>query len=105
MLSRHKIYIHMMANRGFLMESKHIKAIGFAVALGILIWIIWYANGVFLLAFAAILLAIFLNAVGRGAKKLIHLPYPIALAIALVLIIGVLILTFWLYSPLIADQF
>ena len=87
------------------MKTKYYKAIGFAVALGILIWVIWYATSVFLLAFAAILLAILLNAIGRGARKITHLPYPAALLVALIVILGIFTLTFWLYSPLIAVQF
>jgi predicted PurR-regulated permease PerM len=86
------------------MERKYVKAIGFAAALAILILIVWYAINVFLLAFAAILLAILLNAVGQGAKKILRLPYPLSLLIALIFILGILILIFWLYSPVIADQ-
>lgn len=87
------------------MENKYAKPIIFAFALGIIIWIIWYANSVFLLAFSAILLAIFLHAVGVGTRRVTHLPYKIALLVGLVFILGILTLTFWLYSPLIADQF
>ena len=86
-------------------DKKIAKAIGLNIALVIAILIVWHASSIFLLAFASILFAIFLNAVGRGAKKLTRLPYPLALALALVLIAGFLTLTFWLYSPLIADQF
>lgn len=67
--------------------------------------LIWYANNIFLLAFASIILAIFLNAIGRGTKKITHLPYPFALIIALFIIFGILTLIFWLYSPLIYEQF
>lgn len=81
------------------------REIGFAAALILTIWLIWYANGVFLLSFASILIAIFLNAVGRGMQKLTRLYYPLALIAALILILGFFALTFWLYSPLISEQF
>lgn len=81
------------------------KEILFALALVILTLIIWQAIDVFFLAFATILLAIFLNAIGRGAKKILHLPYIPSLFIALVTIAGVFVCIFWLYSPLITEQF
>jgi predicted PurR-regulated permease PerM len=87
------------------MDKRLAKTIWFTIGLLILIGIVVYANAVFLIAFAATLLAIFLNAVGRGAKRVTHLPYPFALLIALIVIIGLFILTCWLYSPLISEQF
>lgn len=87
------------------MDSKHVKLIVLALGLALTIWVIWYANTIFLIAFSAILLAIFLTAVGNGTKKITRLPYPLALLIGIVVILGLLTLTFWLYSPLIAEQF
>jgi predicted PurR-regulated permease PerM len=87
------------------MEGKYEKIVGFTIALLIVIALVAYANSVFLLAFASVLLAILLSAIGRGTKKITHLPYPIALLVAVIIILGILALIFWLYSPLISDQF
>ncbi len=87
------------------MQTKTKRAIVFAFALVVIGLIVWWANSVFLLAFAGILLAILLNAIGKAAQKLFHLPYAIALIVALILIFGILTLIFWLYSPLIGSQF
>ena len=87
------------------MHTKYARAILFAFALIVVALIVWYANGIFLLAFAAIILAILLNSIGRGAKKITRLSYPMALIVALVFIFGLLTLIFWLYSPLIYEQF
>lgn len=87
------------------MEKKPVKLILFTIGLIITIAIVAYANAVFLLAFAGILFGILLNAIGRGAKWLTHLPYPLALLVALIVIFGFLALTFWLYSGKISDQF
>lgn len=83
----------------------HYKDIVFALSLVITVLIIWNAIDVFFLAFATILLAIFLNAIGNLTKKIIHLPYVLSLMIAILFIIGVFVLIFWLYSPTIAEQF
>ncbi len=81
------------------------KNIVFAFFLIIGALTVWYAQNVFLLAFAGIILAIFINAIGRAAQKITRLPYSLALIIALVVFLGILTLIFWLYSPLIYDQF
>lgn len=87
------------------METKHVKLLLLAAFLAVTIWVVYYAYMVFLIAFAALLLGILLNAIGIGAKRITHLPYPLALVLALIFIVGFLALVFWLYSPLIADQF
>lgn len=81
------------------------KPIAFAVFLILAVWMIWYANSVFLLAFGAILLAILLNAIGRGTQKITRLSYSLSLLIGISCILGVLVLIFWLYSPLLTVQF
>lgn len=86
------------------MESKIVKATGISLGLIIFVLIVFHAINVFLLAFAALLLAILLSSLGSAAKSVTHLPYTLALSLAIVCIIGLLTLTFWLYSPLIAEQ-
>ncbi len=83
----------------------HYREIFFAFALVAGALIVWAAIDVFLLSFAAILLAILFTTIGRWAQKLIRLPYLPSLMIALTSITGVFVLIFWLYSPLIAGQF
>lgn len=87
------------------MEHKHAKLVLFTIGLILTVALIVYAHAVFLLAFASILLGILLNAIGKGAKRVTHLPYFLALVVALVVIFGVIALIFWLYSEKISDQF
>lgn len=84
---------------------RHIKEILFTFFLIIILLIIWKAIGVFFLAFASILLAILLHAIGSWTQKIIKLPYLFSLFIAMVAIAGLILLIFWLYTPLIAKQF
>lgn len=81
------------------------KAIFFAFSLTISALIVWYAIDVFFLGFATILLAILLFTIGKWTQKLIHLPYILSLVIALTFLGGLLVLIFWIYSPLIVEQF
>ncbi|NGX62332.1 MAG: AI-2 transport protein TqsA [Chlamydiae bacterium] len=81
------------------------KGIGFGFCLLLLGAIFWIASSVFLIGFAAVLLALFLFMIGMGVKKLTHLHYRWALFLALFAIVGIFTLIFWLYSPLIATQF
>ncbi len=71
----------------------------------ILALIVWAAIDVFLLAFAATLLAIFLYVLGNWTHKITKLPYRLALLLALVVFLGLLTLVFWLYAPTISSQF
>lgn len=84
---------------------KYGKDIFFAFVLVVSALIFWNAVDVFFLAFAAILLALLLHSIGYWINRLIHLPYVLSLLIGLILIAGILTLIFWLYSPLIAQQF
>lgn len=77
----------------------------FSFILAAIALIVWYAIDVFFLAFATILLAILLNAIGRGTRKVTRLPYALSLIIGLIFIAGIFALIFWLYSPTIAQQF
>lgn len=84
---------------------RHVKEILFTLFLIVILLIIWRAIGVFFLAFASILLAILLHAIGSWTQKIIKLPYLVSLLIALFCIAGFLLLIFWLYTPLITQQF
>lgn len=82
--------------------SKYIWLSFILVILGLLVWV---AKSVFLIAFASILLAIFLNAIGVWTKKITRLPYPVAMLFGISLLGALLSVSFWFYSPLIAEQF
>ncbi len=84
---------------------RYSKEILFAFALTISTLILWYTADVFFLAFASILLALLLNSIGHLTQKLIRLPYIPSLLIGLFVITGIFTLIFWLYTPLIVDQF
>ncbi|MCC5832647.1 MAG: AI-2E family transporter [Chlamydiales bacterium] len=84
---------------------KYGKEILFAFAIAISLLVFWYTVDVFLLAFAAILLALLLYSIGYWTKWLVHLPYVPSLLIGLIVILGLFTLIFWIYSPLIVEQF
>lgn len=86
------------------MDSKILKTVALSLGLIIFVLIVKYTINIFLLAFASILFAMLLNSLGNATQSITRLPYPLSLALAVVCIIGVLTLTFWLYSPLIAEQ-
>ncbi len=86
------------------MDSKVVKTVVLSLGLIIFVLIVKYTINIFLLAFASILFAMLLNSLGNATRSITRLPYPLSLALAVVCIIGVLTLTFWLYSPLIAQQ-
>lgn len=66
--------------------------------------IVWYALDVFLLAFAAVLFAILLNAVSAWVGKKTRMPYPLAITSVLLSLIILTTLMFWLTAPLIGEQ-
>lgn len=66
--------------------------------------IVWYALDVFLLAFAAILFAILLNAISRWISQVTKIPYRIGLTAVLLSLVLILTLIFWWTAPLIGDQ-
>lgn len=86
------------------MDGKIIKTTATVIAVTLFFLVLWFAKEVFLVGFSAILLAILLNTLGRWTQMLIRVPYPLSVIISIVVILGILTLTFWLYSPLIADQ-
>lgn len=86
------------------MDSKIVKTVALSLGLIIFVLIVKYTINVFLLAFASILFGMLLNSLGNATRSITRLPYSISLTLAVVCIIGVLTLTFWLYSPLIAEQ-
>jgi predicted PurR-regulated permease PerM len=71
------------------------------VAVGLLLW---SAAEIFLLAFAAILLAVFLNTPARFASDRTGLPHGVALALTALALIGLLVVGSWLMGPRLAEQ-
>lgn len=66
--------------------------------------IVWHANTVFLLAFAGVLLAIFLHFVSSLISQKSHFPYSLVLSSVLIGILAILVVFFWSATPLISAQ-
>lgn len=73
-----------------------------AIIIGLLI--MWKAITVFLLAFASILIAIFLSTMSSWISRKVNLNYHLSLALVVLGILGLLTLFFWISAPLIAKQ-
>ena len=86
------------------MDSKVLKTVALSLGLIIFVLIVKYTINIFLIVFASILFAMLLNSLGNITRSVTRLPYYLSLALAVVCIIGLLTLTFWLYSPLITEQ-
>ncbi len=71
------------------------------VALAILLW---SAAEIFLLAFAAILLAVFLNTPARFASERTGMPHAVAVGLTIVALIALVAIGSWLMGPRLADQ-
>ncbi len=65
---------------------------------------LWFATRVFLLAFAGVLFAVFLDALTRGVRYVTGLWRGVSLAIVLVLLSTVIALCVWLISARVGDQ-
>jgi predicted PurR-regulated permease PerM len=64
----------------------------------------WYARDVLLLAFAGVLLAVFLRTIASWVSARTPLPTGLALAAVVVLLFGGLVTAFWLRGPAIAVE-
>lgn len=64
----------------------------------------WASIDVLLLAFAGIILALALETPARRISERFNWSYPVALTAFLATVSGILVLTFWLYAPLITEQ-
>ncbi len=87
-----------------MLDKRVSRAIWLLFGLVVFALIFWRAIDIFLLAFAAVLLAILLYALGSFAQMVTRLPYLLALSLALLFLIGIFTFVFWLYAPLITDQ-
>jgi hypothetical protein len=74
-------------------------AIGLAVLIAALMLILWYTIHVILLAFAAVLFAIFLRALSDGVKYVTRLPNGWSLTVVLVLLVGITAGSLMLLAP------
>lgn len=66
---------------------------------------VWLALSVLLLAFAAILLAVGLNALAGTLARRLRLPYEAALALAVLIVVVPLASLIWLSAPGLSEQF
>jgi predicted PurR-regulated permease PerM len=73
-----------------------------SVALGLIV--LFYLLDLFLLAFAAILLAVVLDRAANGLSRQVPIPRSVALAGVFVAFFGTLVLAGWLLAPSIAEQ-
>ena len=67
--------------------------------------VVWFARDVLLLAFAGVLLAVFLRTVARWIHDRTSLPAGIALGVVVLLIVGGIGVIFWTRGPAIGAEF
>lgn len=84
-------------------KSISFSTIRFLFAIIILL-AVWSAIQLLLLTFAAILFAILLNTLGNFFQRILKLPYLPALFLGIILILGIITLSFWLYGYKIKEQ-
>lgn len=65
----------------------------------------WMLRHVVILAFAAMLLAIFLDAVSRGVRALVRLPMKLALVVSILLLVGLAATGTWFFGQTLAAEF
>ncbi len=75
------------------------------VALLVALLFAWYARDVLLLAFAGVLLAVFLRRLSRWTHERVGVPTGVALAMVLLLLFGGIGVLLWLRGPAIAAEF
>jgi predicted PurR-regulated permease PerM len=75
-----------------------------AIAVGLLA-VAWWFRGVLMLAFASVLIAVTLDALAAGLKRITRLPRAAALSVVVVLVLGFVAGTLALFGWRIADQF
>ena len=78
---------------------------GVVAALLVALLVIWFARDVLLLAFAGVLLAVFLRTVTRWVHERTGLLTGVALGLIVVLLVGSLGVIFWARGPAIATEF
>jgi predicted PurR-regulated permease PerM len=76
----------------------------FAAVLVVTLLFFWYLAHTLLVIFAAILLAIFLHGLSAVLRRVISVSVPVSTIIAVVLLVSLIVLGFWLLSARIAEQ-
>lgn len=80
-------------------------AVGVVLAVGLLVTILWLSIHVWLAVFAGVLLAVFFSTLTRWVSRVTRLRRGWALAIVLVVLVGLAVLGGWLLAPKVAEQF
>lgn len=75
-----------------------------AALLVVTLLFLWYLAHTLLVIFAAILLAIFLHGLSTMLRRIIPVSVHVSTIIVIVLVVGVIVLGFWLLSSRIAEQ-
>ena len=75
-----------------------------AVLFLLLIALLWFASGILLLIFSAILIAVLLTRASAWLEKWFHMRHGIALAIVLLALVGLIVLAAWQLAPQVAAQ-
>ena len=90
-------------------EKRYLQRVLVTVAVvltvGLLVAVIWLSIRVWLAVFAGVLLAVFLSTVTRWVSLITHLRHGWALAIVLLVLLGLTVLGAWLLAPRVVDQF
>ncbi len=81
-----------------------LQVLGLTTLLVALALLLWSAAEIFLLAFAAVLLAVFLNTPARFASDRMGVPHGVALALTILALIGLAAAGSWLMGPRLAEQ-
>lgn len=89
-------------NEGFAKKVLAATCIGAGVVL--LLLLLWHSVDVLLLAFAGVLLAVFLNSSSDWVSRKTSLSGPWSLAIVILALLGTVILFVWSLAPLVASQ-
>ncbi len=79
-------------------------AIGGAAAVVVLLLFVWYARDVLLLAFAGVLLAVFLRRQATWISARTPIPASWAVGVVALALVGLLAAAFWLRGPAIAQE-
>lgn len=100
----HKVQLHTESTQVKINKSSLFSAILFAFILVVGALTFWYAINVFLLAFASILFAVFLQTITSWIVTKTKLPYPLVLAGFVICSLAILVSIFWISAPTISHQ-
>lgn len=86
-------------------RKRAISLILAVAGLGFALTFLWIGRVIFLLLFASIIGAVFLNAIGEALGKRFRIPRGLALALFLLASLIVAVLIFWIQGPNVVQQF